>query len=108
MVKKANQKVWLLSRLKQYNICEEDLIEIYITCIRSKLEYCVPVWNASLTEDDKTEIEWIQKIALKIILGEEYGGNQTALEMCLLKTLEERKEDLCLSFALSCSNNKNH
>ena len=88
--------------------CEEDLIEIYTTFIRGSLEYCVPVWNASLTEDDKDEIERIQKTALKIIVGDGYGGYETALEMCLLTSLEVRREELCLSFGLDCSKNENH
>ena len=81
---------------------------MYIIFIRGYLEYCVPVWNAALTEEDKEDIERIQKTALKIILGEGYGGYQTALEMCLLTTLEERREELCLSFALKSSNDEKH
>ena len=38
-----------------YRICEEDLIEVYIIFIQGYLEYCVPVWNASLTEKDKDD-----------------------------------------------------
>ena len=108
IVQKANKKLWMLRRLKQYSICEEDLIEVYIIFIRCYLEYCVPVWNASLTDEDKDEIERIQKTALKIILGEGYGGYQTALEMCDLLSLEERREELCLNFALKSSTDVNH
>ena len=67
IVKNANKKIWMLRRLKDFGFKEKDLIEIYQLQIRSRLEYSVPAWNSSLTEDDKSEIERVQKTALKII-----------------------------------------
>ena len=87
---------------------KEDLLEVFKIFIRGRLEYCAPVWNPTLTEEDKEDIERIQKTALKIILGESYGGYETALDMCQLTTLEDRRESLCLNFALKCLSNENH
>ena len=39
IVKTANQKLWMLRRLKQFEIKLTDLIEIFTTFIRSRLEY---------------------------------------------------------------------
>ena len=83
-------------------------MEIYKIQIRSKLEYCVPAWNSSLTEDDKTEIEIMQKTALKIIYGEKYEDYESSLEMCQLETLEKRRTGLCLKFAQQCTQNEIH
>ena len=47
-----------------------DLILTYTTFVRCRLEYCVPVWNPSFTEDDRVEIERVQKSALKILMAE--------------------------------------
>ena len=90
----------MLRRLKQFEIKLTDLIEIFTTFIRSRLEYCVPVWNASLTEDDKKDIERIQKTALQIITGESDLDYDELLKLVNLQTLERRREDLCLDFAI--------
>ena len=108
IVKSANKKIWMLRRLKEFGFSEKDLIEIYTLFIRSRLEYCVPAWNASLTETDKEEIERIQKTMLKIVHGEDYEEYANALEKSNLTTLEERREELCLSFALKCTSDPKH
>ena len=68
----------------------------------------MPVWNPSLTVENKGDIERIQKTALKILLGESYENYDKALENTMLKSLEERREDLCLAFALQCTKNEQH
>ena len=102
MVQSANTKLWMLRRLKQFKIKSVDLIEIYTSFIRSRLEYCVPVWNASLTEDDKVDIERIQKTAIRRITEDNDISFEEALKLVNLKTLEERREELCLDFAIKC------
>ena len=47
----------------------------------------------------------MQKVALKIILKDDYDSYENALETCSLKTLAERREDLCLTFAKNCTKN---
>ena len=47
-------------------------------------------------------IERIQKICLKVILGEDYTDYTAALELTSLKTLYQRREDRCLKFAKKC------
>lgn len=66
-----DRKLWMLHRLKGFGLAKNDLIEIYILFIRSRLEYCVPVWNSSLTQND-IELERIQKTMLKIVYGDDY------------------------------------
>ena len=47
-------------------------------------------------------IERVQKVALRICLKDEYTCYEEALKKCYIKTLEERREELCISFAKSC------
>ena len=108
IVKSANHKLWMLRRLMGFGLSKTDLIEIYEMFIRSRLEYCVPAWNSSLTESDKEEIERVQKTMLKIIHGEDYIDYDNALKLSNLTTLEERREALCLTFAMKCTDNLNH
>ena len=107
-MKKSFGKIWILRRLKEFGVKEIDLLDIYIVQIRSGMEYCLPAWNPSLTEYDKAEIERVQKTAFKNIHGEKYSDYETSLRLCQLKSLEERREELCKNFALKCIESKNH
>ena len=71
----------------------------WVLTIRSLVEYCAVVWHSSLTEEQINSIERVQKTCLRVILGENYVSYGAALEMCNLKTLFQRREDRCLSFA---------
>ena len=51
-------------------------------------------------------LERIQKVALRIILGVEYISYENARNMFGLKTLKERRHDLCLKFALKLVESK--
>ena len=93
IVKKAYKKIWMLRRLKDFGVKQKDLLEIYKTEIRSSLEYCVPAWNSALTEEDKSEIERVQKTALKIVFGDEYNDYKNALDLSQLESLEKEEKD---------------
>ena len=108
LVKKAYKKIWMLRRLKDFGVKEVDLLDVYEIQIRSLLEYCVPAWNSSLTEEDINELERVQKTAMKILHGEKYIDYKTSLESCKLESLEDRRLDLCRKFALKCTQSKEH
>jgi hypothetical protein len=94
-VKKANARMELLRRVANFNPPEEDLKAIYILFIRSILERPAAVWYSSLSEDNKNDLERVQKTALKVILKEKYCGYQ-GLANLDLESLECRRENLCL------------
>ena len=59
----------MITKLKYVGVAEEDLLHIYILYIRSLLEYCSVVWHSTLTVDQNHDIESVQKLCLKVILG---------------------------------------
>ena len=83
LVKKANARMRMLHKLVTFNVPIEDLKTIYILYIRSHLEQSCQVWHSSLTLENLTDIERVQKNALKIILQDKYesyayvGASQT-------------------------------
>ena len=79
--------------------------QIYITFIRSILEYSCPVWHSSLTNENREDIERIQKSALRIILQEKYKDYTNALDTIDLEPLEDRRTNICLTFAKKCVQN---
>ena len=107
LVKKANSKMRLLHKLVDFSIPRNDLKTIYILYIRSHLEQSCQVWHSSITLENLTDIERVQKNALKIILQDEYIDYQNALEIMDLESLYDRRENLCLSFAKKCTRSKN-
>ena len=69
------------------------------------MEQSCVLWASSLTEQEKVNIERIQKVALRIILKEKYNCYKDALKQSKLPNLEERKEKLMLKFAKKCVEN---
>ena len=82
-------------------------VQVYILYIRSHLEQSCQVWHSSLTLENLTDIERVQKNALKIILQGKYVSYTQALEVFKLQRLYCRREELCLSFARKCTKSKN-
>ena len=102
LVKKGFQRMLILHKLYSFNIADSDMVNIYILYIRSILEFSCQVWHSSLTEEEISDLERVQKVAIKIILKERYVSYFQALEVLELDTLAERREKLCLNFAKKC------
>ena len=66
------------------------------------------MWHASLTVDDKMNIERVQRAALQVILGDGYTTYSSACELVGLTTLESRRIKLCKKFAHKASLNPKH
>ena len=74
------------------------MFDVHTKEVRSILEQAVPVWHSGLTKQQAGDIERIQKIAFKIILGGKYVNYQLACKMLSAQTLEMRRIKLCLKF----------
>ena len=105
IVKKANMRMIILHKLYDFNLPTEELLDIYILFIRCMVEYCCVVWHSSITEEECTDIERVQKTALRIILGDTYTDYRSALELTGLDSLRDRRTQLSLTFAKKCVKN---
>ena len=92
--------MWEPTSCRNLPICH--MINIYILFIRSIVEQSCIVWHSSLTEDDHSALERVQKSALRIILDSQYTDYQSALILTNLDTLRCRGKYLCLKFAQKC------
>ena len=101
----AYQRMQILHKLVSFKVKICDMKEIYILYIRSVLEFNCQVWHFSLTEEDRENIERVQKIACRLILQSEYQGYDQALKALNLDSLDTRRTSLCLSFAKKCTKN---
>ena len=64
------------------------------------------VWSSSLTLGEQNDLERIQKVALRIILGENYISYDHALYLTNLTTLKARRLLLSKRFAVKCTKNE--
>ena len=106
LVKKANSRLLLLRKACEYTNSTDDLRSIYLTHVRNALEQSCVIWHSNLTEENKTDLERIQKNACRIILGNQYVNYEESLKRLNLATLSERREKLALRFALNCTENE--
>ena len=107
--RKAFSRLSMITKLKYVGICQKDLIDIYVLFIRSVAEYCSVSFHSSLTQEQIRKLEGIQKTCLKVILGDRYESYHSALETLGLESLEERRKQRCLNFALKClKHRRNH
>ena len=98
--KSAYARITMLTKLKYVGVPVEDLIDVYILYIRSALEYCSTVWHSTLTVEQSTNIENVQKLCMKIILGSSYNSYDDSLTRMGLERLSKRRETGCLKFGL--------
>ena len=63
--------MWLLRRLKKLNLDTKLILDFYLEKICPLAEHGVAIWNSGLTKGQVIDLEKIQKIALRIILGED-------------------------------------
>ena len=95
----------LLRKVASFGTGVEDLKTVYILYIRSLLEQSATVWHSSLTEENKSDLERVQKSAFKLMLGNEYENYQKAQSKLDLENLNERRDILCRNFAIKCTKN---
>ena len=70
------------------------------------LEQSCTVWHSGLTEENKQDLERVQKSALRIILQESYKNYSHALNTLEIESLADRREVLCIEFAKKCLKNE--
>jgi hypothetical protein len=66
---KACKRLHILKLLKRSSLSSQDLLQYYKTVIRSVIEYACPVWQSSLTKEQRNRLESIQRRAICIISG---------------------------------------
>ena len=106
IVKKAYKSMPLLNRAAAFSSNTNDLKKIYLTYIQSVLDQSAVVWHSSLSQKNKRDLERVQKVAIRVILGKNFKSYNEGLKKLNLKRLDIRRENLCLNFAKKCLKNK--
>ena len=103
ITKKATKKLYSLRVLCRAGVDPSNILKVYLTTIRPVLEYAVPVWQ-NIPEYLSDAVETLQKRAFKIIFPTTESYTE-ALQLAQLKTLSERRHDLCMKYMerMKCS-----
>ena len=107
IVGKCYQCLWAIRKLKQVGVEPHDILRFFNLKIRSVLESSSPAFHSMLTVDDSNQIERIQKITLKIILGSRYETYLEACKILDIESLKSRREKLTLNFGLKLVDSMN-
>ena len=92
----------ILRKLYEFDIPREDLVQIYTMYIRSVLEYNSNVWFSAIRNEERDQLERVQKLACRIILKDDYNNYTQALHSLDLLSLSDRRQMLAKRFALKC------
>ena len=76
------------------------ILDYHVKEIRALAEQGVPICHSGLTKGQLKDLEKIQKVALKIILSDNYESYEVACDGFNLETLSQRRGDLCINFAV--------
>ena len=106
LVRKAFRRMQLLYKAASFTNSRQDLKSIYLTYIRSILEQSAVVWHSSLTKKNRTDLERVQKAAIRVIMGKNYKTYRNGLKLLKIDSLNRRREKLCLTFAKNCTKNE--
>ena len=93
IVKKVSKRLYFLVQLKRAEVSINDLGLFYITCVRSVIDYAVPVFHCALPKYLIEELERIQKRAMAIIFPE--CNYQEALDRANICKLEDHHKHIC-------------
>ena len=69
-------------------------------------EQGVVVWNSGITKYLSNELEKIQKVAMKIILGDNYASYEGSYTFFNVAKLSSRRTDLCTNYAVKLYKSK--
>ena len=92
ILKIVNGRIWAITKLKRTGVSDEDLKYFFTMKVRSVLESAAVVFHSLLTEENKKNIERIQKTVIRIIMGTRYTSYEDSLKYLNLDTLFERRE----------------
>ena len=98
-------KLWMLRRVRELGGSTEDLKTVYKLQLRCLTEDGCPAFNGALTKQNINNLERLQKLAFRVILGSNYSGYKNAMKTLNLHSLSDRRLKKCTKFALKTAKN---
>ena len=99
LVKKVNQRMQLLRAVWGFGSSISEMVHLWKLFCLSVLEQSCVVWDSSLTQENKEDLEQTQKSFAKLVLRDNYKDYEGALLQLNLEKLTDRRQRLMLKFA---------
>ena len=96
LLSKCSQRIYLLVLQKRAGVADRDILNIFTAMIRSVVEYACPVWHTSLTKEQSSQLESVQRRALQVVYPD--LSYRRALQAAELQTLHQRREDMSRAY----------
>ena len=104
LVNKASRMMGLIKRTVGYSAPVGVKKQLFVSLVRSNLEYCIPVWGG-LSKENSRKIEKVQRAATRYILDFPDLNYKERLCQLNLLPLSYRRELSDLNFFFKCINN---
>ena len=89
LTKKCYARMQLLNSAEAFTSNRAELKDIYLTYIRSIAEQSAVVWHSSFLGKNRQDLERIQKVAVRVIMGKNDKNYRQSLKDLKLKTLKK-------------------
>ena len=96
--KKFANRIWIIRHLKRAKIESDKLLKVFCSLIRPIFDYASVIYGPMLTAAQRTDLERMQAIALKTILGWNHSY-RSCLNISGLETLSDRRRAAEVNFA---------
>ena len=100
---KAYKRMWLIRRLKCLGASTAQLVDSLQKQVLSVLWLGAPAWYCQLTLSEKTDIDRVAKVGLKIIYGNMYQGFEYTLLLSGVRKPTVQLAKMTQQFAMKCS-----
>ena len=106
LISRVNKRMVFLQKILSFGANQREMVHLWITYCRSVLEQSAVVWQGGLTSKNRRDLERTQKSFTKLILKNRFTTYEQALISLNLSTLDSRRDQLSLKFALNCRKNE--
>ena len=91
-----------LRKILSFGASQSEMVHLWKTYCISVLEQSAVVWQGGLTKENREDLERTQKTFTKLVLKNKYNTYEESLQKLNLTTLDLRRDQICLKFALNC------
>ena len=105
IVSRVRRGFWMIRHLKRHGLNEKELVRVYMSNVRSCIEFSSVVYGPMLTSEQDEDLEKLQRQCLKMIYGFDKSYHKL-LEISGLEKLSERREKAIIKFAQKCATGK--
>ena len=72
IIKKVNARMQLIRNILSFGATTEEMVHLWVVFCRSVLEQSCVVWHSSLTQENREDMERLQKTFCKLVLKDKY------------------------------------